>query len=171
MDEDELDAATGVASLTPTSDGAPSIESLGGASRRFLASLQGATEALKRDARSSARAAGTRENPAASGLLERSAKLDGIGGAFAGLLASGSAPGGGGGGLSASGAFAGSGSSISTSGTRPSAARVHTRASSRRRGQQFCRSPQERRRWRRAATSRGALASSLSETATPAPRR
>ena len=106
MDEDELDAATGVASLTPTSDGAPSIESLGGASRRFLASLQGATEALKRDARSSARAAGTRENPAASGLLERSAKLDGIGGAFAGLLASGSAPGGGGGGLSASGAFA-----------------------------------------------------------------
>ena len=45
MDEDELDAATGVASLTPTSDGAPS-ESLGGASRRFLASLQGATERL-----------------------------------------------------------------------------------------------------------------------------
>ena len=46
LDGDELDAATGVASLTPTSEGAPSIESLGGASRRFLASLQGASDRL-----------------------------------------------------------------------------------------------------------------------------
>lgn len=46
MDEDELDAATGVASLTPTSEGPPSIDSLGGNSRRFLEHLQTATDAL-----------------------------------------------------------------------------------------------------------------------------
>ena len=46
MDEDELDAATGVASLTPTSEGPPSIDSLGATSRRFLEHLQSATDAL-----------------------------------------------------------------------------------------------------------------------------
>ena len=104
MDEDELDAATGVASLTPTSDGGHSVESLGGASRRFLASLQGATDALK------SRAPGS-QNPTTK---SRNAGLssDGIGGAFSGLLNSGSVPGGvpngafPPGGLSASGAFA-----------------------------------------------------------------
>ena len=104
MDEDELDAATGVASLTPTSDGGHSVESLGGASRRFLASLQGATDALK------SRAPGS-QNPTGK---NRHAGLssDGIGGAFSGLLNSGSVPGGvpngafPPGGLSASGAFA-----------------------------------------------------------------
>lgn len=100
VDEDELDAATGVASLTPTSDGAPSIESLGGASRRFLASLQGATDALKSRAH---------QNPDGKKLAGLSS--DGIGGAFSGLLASGSVPGVPNGafppgGLSASGAFA-----------------------------------------------------------------
>ena len=103
MDEDELDAATGVASLTPTSDGAPSIESLGGASRRFLASLQGATDALK-----------SRAHRSSDGKkLGAGLSSDGIGGAFSGLLASGSVPGvpvpNGAfppGGLSASGAFA-----------------------------------------------------------------
>ena len=101
MDDDELDAATGVASLTPTSDGAPSTDSLGGASRRFLASLQGATEALaSRGASRGGRHAGDR----GKSLAVPKETHDGIGGAFSGLLASGHGPTNGG--LGASGAFA-----------------------------------------------------------------
>ena len=81
MDDDELDAATGVASLTPTSDGAPSTDSLGGASRRFLASLQGATEALaSRGASRGGRHAGDR----GKSLAVPKETHDGIGGAFPG---------------------------------------------------------------------------------------
>ena len=101
MDDDELDAATGVASLTPTSDGAPSTDSLGGASRRVLASLQGATEALaSRGASRGGRHAGDR----GKSLAVPKETHDGIGGAFSGLLASGHGPTNGG--LGASGAFA-----------------------------------------------------------------
>jgi hypothetical protein len=102
MDDDELDAATGVASLTPTSEGAPSMDdSLGGASRRFLASLQGATEALaSRGASRGGRHAGDR----VKSLAVPKETHDGIGGAFSGLLASGHGPANGG--LGASGAFA-----------------------------------------------------------------
>ena len=102
MDDDELDAATGVASLTPTSEGAPSMDdSLGGASRRFLASLQGATEALaSRGASRGGRHAGN----GVKSLVVPKETHDGIGGAFSGLLASGHGPANGG--LGASGAFA-----------------------------------------------------------------
>jgi len=104
MDDDELDAATGVASLTPTSEGAPSMDdSLGGASRRFLASLQGATEALA--SRGASRGSRGHAGNGVKSLAVPKETHDGIGGAFSGLLASGHGPATMNG-LGASGAFA-----------------------------------------------------------------